>query len=285
MFCSRSTPIASAFALVFLLSVHPVYAQTATAPEPIATSSLFPVTLTPADTRLPQPPPTDPQEPKSPANPRRPVWRLFTDIASDFAHLPSKGNAYWLIGGGATALLVHPNDGKINRTLIARGWVHDAFQPGKIIGYGQTQFAVAATTYTVGRVSNSPKVTHLGVDLLRAQIVAQTVTFAIKRTVNRERPDKSNTYSFPSGHAAVTFASATVLERHLGWRYALPTYLISSYVAASRLHENRHYMSDVIFGATLGIVVGRTITRHGRSHWGIEPAVGPDGVAIMIVRQ
>lgn len=230
-------------------------------------------------------PPADPQPPASPANPRRPVWRLFTDIAGDFAHLPSRGNAYWLLGGGATAVLVHPEDGAINRTLISSGWVHGAFLPGKIIGYGHTQFGVAATTYAYGRISKSPRATHLGVDLLRAQILAQTLTAAVKRTVGRERPDKSNHYSFPSGHAATTFASATVLERHLGWKYALPTYLMASYVAASRLHENRHFMSDVVAGSTLGIIVGRTITRHGPSHWGIQPAVSSEGVVVLIVRR
>jgi membrane-associated phospholipid phosphatase len=228
---------------------------------------------------------TNPQAPKSPANPRRPVWRLFTDIASDFGHLPSIDNAFWLGGGGTTSLLLHPEDGKVNRTLLAKGWVHDAFLPGKIIGYGHTQFGVAAATYTYGRLSKSPRVTHLGVDLIRAQIVTQALTYGIKHSVRRERPDRSSGYSFPSGHASVTFASATVLQRHLGWKYALPTYLIASYVAASRLHENRHFMSDVIFGGTVGIISGRTVTRHGRSHWGFEPTVGSGGAAFLVVRR
>src|SRR5262245_63725190 len=45
--------------------------------------------------------------------------------------------------------------------------------------------------------------------------------------------------SFPSGHAADTFAFATALERHLGWRGAVPAYIFSSYVAMSRLPANR----------------------------------------------
>lgn len=229
--------------------------------------------------------PPDPQAPQSPANPRRPVWRLLTDIASDFGRLPSRDSAYWLLGGGGASLAIHPNDGKINRTLMAEGWVHNAFLPGKIIGYSHTQVGVATVTYITGKIVKSPKATHLGVDLLRAQIVTQALTYGLKHTVNRERPDKSNHYSFPSGHASVTFASATVLQRHLGWKYALPTYVVASYVAASRLHENRHYMSDVIFGGTVGIVAGRTVTRHGRSHWGIEPVTGPQSFAIIVVRR
>ena len=49
----------------------------------------------------------------------------------------------------------------------------------------------------------------------------------------------------PSGHATVTFAAATVLQQHLGYKWAIPTYLVASYVALSRLHDNRHVASDV----------------------------------------
>ena len=47
----------------------------------------------------------------------------------------------------------------------------------------------------------------------------------IKFTTRRKRPDGSNDLSFPSGHAAITFAGATVLERHLGWKKAALAYL------------------------------------------------------------
>src|SRR5262245_8410944 len=50
--------------------------------------------------------------------------------------------------------------------------------------------------------------------------------------------------------------AATVLQQHLGYRAAIPTYLVASYVAMSRLHDNRHYASDVIFGAATGIMTG-----------------------------
>jgi oxepin-CoA hydrolase/3-oxo-5,6-dehydrosuberyl-CoA semialdehyde dehydrogenase len=79
---------------------------------------------------------------------------------------------------------------------------------------------------------------------------------------------QSHSYSFPSGHAAITFAAATVLQQHLGYRAAIPTYAVASYVAMSRLHDNRHYASDVAFGAALGVVVGRSVTFHGRNFYG-----------------
>jgi membrane-associated phospholipid phosphatase len=143
----------------------------------------------------------------------------------------------------------------------------------------------AATIYVVGRIKDQPKVSHLGMDLLRSLAITEGLTQAMKHTVRRERPDHSGRNSFPSGHAAETFAFATALERHLGWRGAVPAYLFSSYVAASRLHENRHFLSDVVFGATVGIIAGRTVTRHGRENYPVDIVFVPGGAAVIFARR
>ena len=74
------------------------------------------------------------------------------------------------------------------------------------------------------------------------------------------RPDGSSELSYPSGHTSGTFASATVLKRHFGWKVGIPAFSVASYVGASRLALNRHYLSDVVFRAAIGIAAGRTIT-------------------------
>jgi membrane-associated phospholipid phosphatase len=58
------------------------------------------------------------------------------------------------------------------------------------------------------------------------------------------------------------------VQQHLGYKAGIPTYVFGSYVAMSRLHDNRHHPSDVVFGAALGIVIGRAVTFHGRNFWG-----------------
>ena len=93
-----------------------------------------------------------------------------------------------------------------------------------------------------------------------------------------EKPDTSK------GHAADTFAFATALERHLGWKGAVPAYIFSSYVAMSRLPANRHWLSDVVFGSAVGIISGRTVTRHGKEFPVVVAAV-PGGAAILYVRR
>ena len=116
--------------------------------------------------------------------------------------------------------------------------------------------------------------------------MSSLVTHGIKYTTRRERPDLSGKTSFPSGHAADTFAVATALERHLGWRYAIPGYLFASYVAASRLPANRHWLSDVVFGAAVGTIAGRTVGSHEREHplLPVSPVSVPGGMALVYSR-
>jgi len=132
--------------------------------------------------------------------------------------------------------------------------------------------------------SKTNKVSHLGFDLLRALIVSQALTQGIKVAVRRDRPT-GECCAFPSGHASATFATASVLERHLGYRGAWPTFLLASYVATSRLHDNRHFLSDVMFGASVGISSGWTVVgRHGRSNFALAPVPVRGGMMIALTR-
>jgi membrane-associated phospholipid phosphatase len=86
-------------------------------------------------------------------------------------------------------------------------------------------------------------------------------TTALKQAIRRPRPDGTDKLSFPSGHASNAFALATVVERHYGWKAGLPMYALASTVAVSRVRGNRHHLSDVLAGATLGYAVGRSVVR------------------------
>ena len=159
------------------------------------------------------------------------------------------------------------------------------FKPGEILGELGTLLGSASAVYAIGRLKDQPKVSHVGMDLIRALAISEGLTQGLKYTVRRERPDHSSRNSFPSGHAADTFAFATALERHLGWRYAVPAYLFSSYVAVSRLPENRHWVSDTVFGAAVGIIAGRTVTAQETSKYPVIVTYVPRGVAVMVVRR
>jgi hypothetical protein len=210
------------------------------------------------------------------------IVAMVKGIGEDVTHLPSLQNLFIFGVGGALALSVHPLDDNVQRKVSGNTTAQNVFKAGQVTGSTYTLLATSVAVYAFGRIKDEPKVSHLGMDLIRSLAIAQGMTQLLKYTTRRERPDLSGRTSFPSGHAADTFAFATALERHLGWRGAVPAYIVSSYVAISRLPSNRHWLSDTVFGATVGIVAGRTVTRHGREY-PIALASVPGGAALMYV--
>ena len=213
------------------------------------------------------------------------IRALFGNLLEDFKLLPSMQNLYIAAGGGAAALAVHPADESVNTYMINHYTQFNAFfAAGKYIGNTPEQIAGAVATYAWGRIFDEPKVSHLGMDLLQGQIMAEALFNPIKLATQRLRPNGSDHLSFPSGHSSITFATATVIERHLGWRKALLAYLVATYVGASRLHDNDHWLSDVVFGAAVGTIAGRTVVHHASDYWAISPVTMPGGVAVMVSR-
>jgi membrane-associated phospholipid phosphatase len=92
-------------------------------------------------------------------------------------------------------------------------------------------------------------------------IVNFTYTMALKAIVQRERPDHSNNQSFPSGHASNAFACASVIAHHYGDKLGIPSYVVATYIAGSRLASHKHFLSDVVAGAVFGYGVGRAVYR------------------------
>ncbi len=215
---------------------------------------------------------------KPPTPPRTGFKTLGHDLIEDFRKLPAQQNLYLAAIGGGLALSVHPADQYVDVHLRNHyDAVNKVFAPGKYIGDTPEQVAGSIGTYLVGRLLDKPKVSHLGMDLIQAQLMSEALVEPIKFATHRARPDGSNNQSFPSGHAAATFAAATVIERHLGWKKSILGYTIASYVAMSRLHDNRHYLSDVVFGAAVGSIAGRTVVHHEADYWAITPVALPGG--------
>lgn len=219
---------------------------------------------------------------------------LVFETESDFNAFPRRRSTWVILAiGGAAAALAHPVDDSVNARLVGSDAIGRFFAPGNYIGAAYTQAGVAVGLYVAGRYllphadgePRTNKVSHLGFDLIRALIVSQSLTQGIKLTVRRDRPT-GECCAFPSGHSSAAFATASVLERHLGYRGAWPTFVIAAYVATSRLHDNRHFLSDVLFGGALGIASGWTVVgRHGRSGYALMPVPVPGGVMVSFTRK
>ena len=227
------------------------------------------------------------QQPAGPApTPRHTgIKAMAAHLVTNFKYLPSKENLLWAGAGGGLALAAHPFDDDVNQALVGNDTAENFFKAGEALGQLGTLLGSASVIYAVGRIKDAPKVSHLGMDLIEALAMAEAITQTLKYTTRRERPDGSGKTSFPSGHAADTFAFATALERHLNWRFSVPAYVFASYVAISRLPANRHWLSDAVFGSAVGIIAGRTVTSHEAERpYPVAVSIIPGGVAVTYVR-
>jgi undecaprenyl-diphosphatase len=102
-----------------------------------------------------------------------------------------------------------------------------------------------------------------------AILVAEGVSGGLKLLLRRARPaaaesdplplvDLPLTFSFPSGHATVSFACATVLTFAIP-RLVVPLYALAALIAFSRVYVGVHYPSDVLAGAVLGILLATAL--------------------------
>ena len=79
----------------------------------------------------------------------------------------------------------------------------------------------------------------------------------MKYTICELRPDNSRRNSFPSGHTATAFTGAELVRAEYGWAYGAPAYLVATCVGFMRMYNNRHWFSDVLAGAAVGITSAR----------------------------
>ena len=93
--------------------------------------------------------------------------------------------------------------------------------------------------------------------LLISNIFSSSITYGLKRITNKERPNGSE-YSFPSGHTTFAFTNATVLFNEFNETSPVLAYSGYAFAAATgafRMINNKHWLSDVLVGAGIGIIV------------------------------
>jgi membrane-associated phospholipid phosphatase len=94
--------------------------------------------------------------------------------------------------------------------------------------------------------------------MMSALTLEYPVVFTLKKAFHTERPNGKSD-GFPSGHAAGAVTLAAMLGEHFGLIPGLAGYVFAGFVAFHRIDAGNHDLSDVIFGATLGYVFGKTV--------------------------
>ena len=125
------------------------------------------------------------------------------------------------------------------------------------------------------------------------------VTPVIKLVIGRTRPSQgsdadeykpfSSRQSFPSGHTTEAFTLASVVAtRSHGWVVPTIAYGLAATVGLSRMNDRAHFASDVLAGAVIGTVVGRSVVHHHvepseqASSWTVMPFAAPRGGGLAV---
>jgi membrane-associated phospholipid phosphatase len=157
---------------------------------------------------------------------------------------------------------------------------------GATVGGLKVMAPLTLSLFAAGRFAPNGAFRAFSYDATQAMLVNGVSTEILKKAATRTRPDGSNRRSFPSGHTSSAFALATVAKRHYGWKAGVPSYLAASAIGFSRIERSKHHLSDVVAGATLGIITGRTVVRtnggrEGRQRtFSLAPMTDPQGAGV-----
>ncbi len=115
---------------------------------------------------------------------------------------------------------------------------------------GDVLCLVPASTGLLKAIVDKDKKGIVQLGLSTATTIA--VNYGLNACVKKQRPDGTGNHAFPSTHTAAAFTGASFLMRRYGWKWGVPAYVISTYVAWGRTYSKKHDWWDVLGGAALG---------------------------------
>lgn len=135
-------------------------------------------------------------------------------------------------------------------------------------------FIVMSGIFTYGILAKDKKCLSTALLALESFALASLVTRIPKTLVGRERPDNWQGYgpfafngplhgnSFPSGHTTASFAVASVIATQFRDSKWIPVaaYSVAGLAGLSRIYDNKHWLTDVVAGATIGTLIGNLVS-------------------------
>lgn len=164
----------------------------------------------------------------------------------------------WIVlpGACATALLWDLSDERRYDAFLEKTSTREGvYNFGNAWGNGITGGVLAAGCWGAGRILGEPRLTGFGFDGAVALVGGAGAVWVLKTAVHRTRPDGGK-YSFPSGHTCSAFSIVPAAWKYGGWKAGIPACLFGVATGLGRMEDSHHYLSDVVAGATLGLVVG-----------------------------
>lgn len=183
-----------------------------------------------------------------------------------------------LVCGGVIALTYY--DDEIT-SWFQKNKTHTTSQTTQVLqpmGNGLVVLGGSAALFAIGALTHEPNTACAGLQNVKAVLISSAFIFGVKHLTHRSRPSVnqgSNNWnllsneweytSFPSGHATFAFTTATTLSR-ISKKKIVPllAYTVASGIALSRIHDNKHWSSDVLAGAAIGTAFSLTVNRRFR---------------------
>jgi membrane-associated phospholipid phosphatase len=187
-------------------------------------------------------------------------------------------DAFWLVPFAAgTGVALH-YDAQAQQNLGIDKSRIDASDIFSGFGSSYATLAGGAGLYFLGLGTHNEHLAETGRLGAEAVINATLVVEALKLATSRERPNEGNgqggfwphgtrSYeldgSFPSGHAAASFALARVIaSEYPSKSVQLAAYAFALAISTSRVTSRQHFPSDVLVGGTFGYLIGGYVVRH-----------------------
>jgi membrane-associated phospholipid phosphatase len=149
----------------------------------------------------------------------------------------------------------------------------DAATVFRRMGQPEVYGVVALGTLATGMVSGNPRITRAGERISAGLLVAGFTTTTLKLMVGRQRPldgeeqyvfhPFSTTDAWPSGHTTLAFAlAASVSDEIHSTPVTIWLYSLATLTGWSRLNDNKHWLTDVIGGAAIGVTSAKLMNGH-----------------------
>lgn len=209
------------------------------------------------------------------SDPNEPLWlkygkqdlhkwprRLLDDSKATFLRLD---NATALLLAGGASIIMNNND--IDTNVANHFDKHSSFHGFEdeslyVLGYPLTHACATGLWYFISAQNDDMLNMQRAWTMRTALTLTYLATTGLKLARDNETPNGKN-YAWPSGHTSSSFTVASVLDEFYGPKVGIPAYVAASVVAYRMMDTGDHWASDVVFGATLGWVVGHTVAgRH-----------------------
>ncbi len=197
---------------------------------------------------------------------------LIESTAGDFTNWPSRiledskqsflraDNLTVLLLAGGASIAMDSSDADRNlakhfeRHRVFHGFADEGLN---VIGHPWTQLGASVLWYTISKKDQNELNKERAKAMIAALSVTGVATMSLKAIRHNDAPN-GKSWAWPSGHTASSFTVASMLDEFYGPRIGVPAYAIASVIGFRMLDSGDHWSGDVLFGATLGWVVGRT---------------------------